>query len=243
MMPDTHPLACLTCGYDLTGIESPRCPECGRSFTDQDRPSMARLRAILDRGDAIPWKYLGVWLLVAMVYAAGAEFMRGNDDMPALIIGAIVLPIACFGSFALGSVVLLGCERPKRLAAQDAWRRELWVLHFPWLVIAPVSVVFLASFFALKAAGLDLVATIWVGLTVLVVWLVCSLAAPFVFMRRARRRLAGTGADARLIRLRLWIAALIVLGGAMFLGLGGGMLARYGAAKMAGYVDPAPDGI
>jgi hypothetical protein len=139
--------------------------------------------------------------------------------------------------------VLIGCERPKRLAAQDAWRRELWVLHFPWLVIAPVSVVFLASSFALKAAGLDLVATVWVGVGVLALWLACSLAAPFVFMRRVRRRLAATGADARLIRLRLWIAALIVLGGAMFVGLGGGMLARYGAAKMAGYADPAPDGI
>jgi hypothetical protein len=28
-MPAPAQLACLTCGYDLSGIESPQCPECG----------------------------------------------------------------------------------------------------------------------------------------------------------------------------------------------------------------------
>jgi len=153
-----------------------------------------------------------------------------------------MLSIVSFGSFALGSVALLGLERPKRLAAQHAWRSELWLLHIPWLFMAPAAALLLAAIYAFMAAGLGLESTLWALGVVALVWLPCCLSAPFVFMRRVRRRLRETGADRRMIRLRLLVAALVVLGFAMFMGFGGGLLARYGAATMAGYGDPPPDG-
>ncbi|MGP1309688.1 MAG: hypothetical protein ACTS27_05770 [Phycisphaerales bacterium] len=235
-------LACLTCGYDVAGLEKPVCPECGRAFTDVDTPAMVRLRRILDRGDAFPRKHVLGWAAVIAVYALGAEIMNVEGHMPALVLSAILLSIACFGSLALGSVAVLGCERPRRLAAQDAWRRELWALHLPWLILAPASIVLLAVSIAFMAAGLGLEATLWAGAPILAAWLLCTLAAPFLFLRRVRRRLAAVDADARLIRLRLLIAALCVLVFTAFIGFGGGLVARYGAATMAGYGDPPPDG-
>src|SRR5439155_13935145 len=41
---EAHGLYCPECGYDLRGIESPRCPECGQSI---DRATLAESR--------IPW--------------------------------------------------------------------------------------------------------------------------------------------------------------------------------------------
>jgi hypothetical protein len=233
-MPAPAQLACLTCGYDLSGIETPRCPECGCAFTDQDRAPMERLSAILTNGDAIPWKQIGLWAIVVVVYSLGAWIMNGDAGFPALLLAVPLLAVACYSSLALGSVVLLGCERPKRLAAQDAWRRELWVLHLPWLVIAPGTVVLLGLAFMIRATdGYD-EDTLVYGAIALFCWLPCSLVTPFFFMRRAERRLDASGANTPTIRVRMWLAALLVLGGAVLLGFGGGLLARHGAAHFAG---------
>ena len=41
-------LNCYRCGYDLTGLPQPRCPECGLEFAWDD----PRLRAVFHRGIA-----------------------------------------------------------------------------------------------------------------------------------------------------------------------------------------------
>jgi hypothetical protein len=92
----------------------------------------------------------------------------------------------------------------------------------------------LAIAFAIKAAGRYEEDTLVVGVVGLLVWLPCSIGAFFVFLARARRRLASLGANTREARVRLWLAALLVLSGALFLGFGGGLLARYGASQIAG---------
>jgi hypothetical protein len=231
-MTDPAPLSCLSCGYDVSSIQTPRCPECGGALAEQDRASMARLRTLLDKGDSVPWRQIGAWTLVMLVYVVGAAYMNG--ELFTMIPATVLLTIAIAGSLALGNVAFLGLERHRRLAAIDAWRRGLWMLHLPWLVIAPLSVVMLAIAFALKAAGRYEEDTLVVGVVGLLVWLPCSIAAFFVFLTRARRRLDSLGANTREARVRLRLAALLVLSGAMFLGFGGGLLARYGASQIAG---------
>lgn len=233
-MPSSVPLACLTCGYDLSGIEAGRCPECGRDFTGNDGPSMARLGAILREGDRIPRKQVIGWAGVVAVYAVGAGIMNGDAGFPALLLAGALLTIACVGSFALGSVVLIGCDRPRRLAAQDAWRRELWVLHLPWLVIAPGAVILLGVAFLLAATGGFMEDTLSLGGMALLCWIPCSFATPLMFMRRVRQRLDACRSNTPGLGFRLWIGALVVMVGAMALGFGGGLLARHGASEMAG---------
>lgn len=226
------PFSCLSCGYDVTSIQTPRCPECGAALAEQDRAAMTRLHTLLDAGDCIPWRQLGVWTLILLVYVVGAAYMNG--ELFTMLPATVLLTIAIAGSLALGNVAFLGLDRHRRLAAIDAWRRGLWMLHLPWLVIAPLSAVMLAIAFALKAAGRYEEDTLVVGVVGLLVWIPCSIAAYFVFLARARRRLASLGANTREARVRLWLAALLVLSGALFLGLGGGLLARYGASQIAG---------
>jgi hypothetical protein len=227
------PLACLSCGYDVSSIQTPRCPECGGALAEQDRASMARLRTLLDAGDAVPWRHVIAWALVIVIYSAGAAVMNGNVGFHAHFSAAVLLSIACYGSLAFGNVAFLGLDRPRRLAAIDAWRRELWLLHVPWLLIALAAPIILAVALALKAAGRYEEDTLVAGGVGLLVWLPCSIAAFIVFLARARRRLASLGANTREARVRLWLAALLVLSGALFLGFGGGLLARYGAARFA----------
>ncbi len=234
MMPGPLPTACLTCGYDLSGIEAGRCPECGRDFTQNDGPSMARLGAILREGDRIPRKQVIAWAIVVAVYAVGAGIMNGDAGFPALLLAAALLTVACVGSFALGSVVLIGCDRPRRLAAQDAWRRELWLLHMPWLMIAPASLVMLAVAFVLKATGGTMEDTVIVGAIGLAIWLPCSIVAATMFGRRMTHRLVACGSNTPSIGVRMRLAALVVCSGAVVLGFGGGLLARHGASEMAG---------
>lgn len=233
---------CLTCGYDISTSPLSPCPECGRVHAEGEQPQMAESAAIFAQGDRIPRRHVVAWLLVVFIYAVGAEFMKDTDEMPALIIAPILLGLVCAGSFAAGSVALLGLFLPTRLAAQHAWRRELWALHLPWLLMAPASVVLLVGTFLLGKAGQPFEVTLWFSGAVGAVWLLCSLATPFYFMRRVRRRLQAAGADARSVRFRLWLAALAVLPVAMFMGLGGGLLARYGSATMGGYPDPPSNG-
>jgi hypothetical protein len=231
-MTSSVPLACLSCGYDVSSIQTPRCPECGGALAEQDRASMTRLRALLETGDSVPWRQIGAWTLVMLVYVVGAAYMNG--ELFTMIPATLLLTVAIAGSLALGNVAFLGLDRHHRLAAIDAWRRGLWMLHLPWLVIAPLAAVMLAVAFALKAAGRYEEDTLVVGVVGLLVWLPCSIAALFVFLARARRRLDSLGANTREARVRLWLAALLVLSGALFLGFGGGLLARYGAAQIAG---------
>ena len=231
-MSEAQTLSCLSCGYDVTSIETPRCPECGAALAEQDRASMTRLRALLDKGDTVPWRQLGVWTLTMLVYVVGAAYMNG--ELFTMLPTTVLLTTAIVGSLALGNVAFRGLDRHLRLAAIDAWRRGLWMLHLPWLVIAPLSAVMLAIAFALKAAGRCEEDTFVVGVVGLLVWLPCSIAAYFVFLARARRHLASLGANTRETRVRLWLAALLVLSGALFLGFGGGLLARYGASQIAG---------
>lgn len=232
-MNSPAPLSCLSCGYDVTSIETPHCPECGATLADQDRASMSRLRELLDAGDFVPWKHAIAWALVIVIYSAGAAVMNGNVGFHAHFAAAVLLSIACFGSLAFGNVAFLGLDRHRRLAAIDAWRRELWLLHVPWLLIALAAPLILVTAVALKAAGRYEEDTLIAGAIGLAVWLPCSIAAYLVFLTRARRRLASLGANTREARVRLWLAALLVLSGALVLGLGGGLLARYGAARFA----------
>src|SRR5436190_24191775 len=40
--PTRKPPICIGCGYQLTGLEEPRCPECGMGFNPDDPSTYSR---------------------------------------------------------------------------------------------------------------------------------------------------------------------------------------------------------
>jgi hypothetical protein len=73
---------CVTCGYDLTGLDSPRCPECGNSFhapvtNPQNRPpARSRSAAKLTRRRAVS----ALLILLAMLIVAGSAVIMNRPD-------------------------------------------------------------------------------------------------------------------------------------------------------------------
>lgn len=57
---------CLGCGYNLAGLATPRCPECGRVFTQDDPATFAAAR--LSSG----WGHVGAGLAALIMVVLGA---------------------------------------------------------------------------------------------------------------------------------------------------------------------------
>ena len=116
--PDEPPPVCLTCGYDLRGSTSGRCPECGQSFTSTQwkRESSEIKTKTADVDEALKWVALA-WKVVA----AGAALEVLGFIVMAGSCGSWLLRIA--GAFCGLAAFFLGVNifRTRQL---PEWARE-----------------------------------------------------------------------------------------------------------------------
>lgn len=103
--------ACPSCGYDLTGLKSERCPECHREVADLDR----LVEAATGEGRAEPEGQrsrtkatLGIGALIAITSAIAFALARGDDDTgPAFIAWVAMLMLAWCFLFIAGATAWL----------------------------------------------------------------------------------------------------------------------------------------
>ena len=101
-VPENPPLHCLQCGYNLTGLVSRRCPECGTHFKVRSLPRPATIEE-QDRtaihSDRIAFR--GGILLLIVGTVAPMVFLDGSGgssvSLRFLMVGcsAIILTTAC----------------------------------------------------------------------------------------------------------------------------------------------------
>lgn len=146
-MPEpTHPddlrLYCPNCGYNVTGLSTQRCPECGKEF-DLDKlrePSPAE-RAWLQFGaKGIVWVLLAPGLCVAGYIALNLSgALLGDETLGMLLfLGLILLslPVAFIGSFNRGRWIA------RRMARRDPGDPATPVTVLMTLVYGSVSFLF-----------------------------------------------------------------------------------------------------
>lgn len=232
MPPDITPAGylCPACGYAAGGLRGYVCPECAHPVTDE---AIVAWRARLEMAAA--WRalmlgHIGFGALIAVVYGAGARLLLDTD--------AALLALACCAALYGGSIVLgLGCAAlmapAHRLAAAATWLRELWLLHLPWLVVAPAAVIALVVAALERFLGLgDGQLTIVLAIFGLAAWATVLFVAPVVWASRM-----SDGAHRAALRLgpvagAFACAGLVVLVAAAALGLAGGGAAVMGALEL-----------
>ena len=99
--PDFQPL-CLVCGYDMRGLHSGRCPECGNSFVYREweravRDAKADIAQVEDFFRWVSWAWKLVVFGIALFLTTlipGAPLWRVFARVAALISGAIAFLLA-----------------------------------------------------------------------------------------------------------------------------------------------------
>ena len=114
------PPICLDCGYDLTGLPSNRCPECGNIFVRGEVKQQARymrnqLRQLRNCNELLRFGwYLGLSAAGAMVVLG---FLGGLVDPGFRSVGGLFGLLGGFPTIALGLQVM-------RIMKLPAWARE-----------------------------------------------------------------------------------------------------------------------
>jgi len=112
------PLFCLACGYDLRGMASGRCPECGHAFVLNDwRREVAAVQSRMrDLDEALRWIPVG-WKVVTVGVALRLfGFAPGVTGMGDLLIRGATF-VCGFVGFFLGANIW-------RIRTLPAWARD-----------------------------------------------------------------------------------------------------------------------
>lgn len=126
-----HPpgTTCPLCDYDLVGVASKVCPECGLELTADNLGDAERMARFSNSGPGAFIAATTAPFLVAFV--AGLAWSPLAD----LILIAVAL------TYAAGAMGLLGVRRGWRVRVYLLWLRVAWSLHLPWLTTAAALVV------------------------------------------------------------------------------------------------------
>lgn len=112
---------CPVCDYDLVGVASKVCPECGLELTADNLGDAERMTRFSNSGPGVFIAATTAPFLFAFV--AGLAWSPLAD----LILIAVAL------TYAAGALGLLGVRRGWRVRIYLLWLRLAWSLHMPWL--------------------------------------------------------------------------------------------------------------
>ena len=123
MVPDDKswnlplPPTCRQCGYNLTGLTSLRCPECGTSFKwNEVRIRTRRILGDMERMETVQRDVRQAWYLIGAGWAAGLL-----GALPAIVRMKGLLEVAALVLAFLSLVIALQISRYWRI---PAWARE-----------------------------------------------------------------------------------------------------------------------
>ncbi|MBZ0173623.1 MAG: hypothetical protein K8E66_14670 [Phycisphaerales bacterium] len=217
------------------------CPECGRVVSDSD---ITRWRERERRTAAYDeQRSLLLWAVILLAYAAGgAWFGLAAEDVGLLVAllgpGAALFVTIMFG---VGCGVVFGrfANEHDRRAATVLWLGRVWILHLPWLAIAPCAMVALVVAAFERVKGGDALAVESVASTGFVIWIFSSLLAfvvwAAVFNRESHKCCVRYSALQVLILAGSVLAMMAIN---MMIGMLGGVLAMEGAIGMMGLEQP-----
>lgn len=117
-------LLCPGCGYNLNGLGSNACPECGRWFSEYDLQLVSQLRRRLVWRSCLHTAVLSI----ALITAVGAFAMLSAAIAAWFALGAIALNIAAGSLSTLTLLPVHGVPRPLIWLANMSW------LHLPWMI-------------------------------------------------------------------------------------------------------------
>lgn len=114
------PPFCSTCGYDLTGCPSPRCPECGDPFVAKEwrRRAGEVVEDIKEINEANRAALLGMRIGMAALTLSAIQFTLLRD-MPGLRVGVGWLALT------MGTISLFLGLGPLRVNKLPSWAKEL----------------------------------------------------------------------------------------------------------------------
>ncbi len=135
----TRDLACPGCGYNLRGLATPRCPECGRAISPADLVPLG-FHAARDRslfGTASLIGFAGVATQAAGIIA-GVSIGRAPELVTGLVCPAttgLLLALVALGGIGPAARPTLGRERPlagagvlQALLAALSWALAILIL-------------------------------------------------------------------------------------------------------------------
>lgn len=181
---------CVKCGYDLTGLKTPRCPECGK-VNLRSRSSVADE---ITRAE-MRWAYLKPAIITAIclpIALVGIAFATGSAMAIPVFLGVYAVMLAVtFAVYFVCSVVWLGFDEPLSLvfvrlsavnAITDVARAILFSLPVFWinqLLLGFVLVVAMMSIMEMETEDAAIVSVlIWgtrMGLGMVVMWYIVQL--------------------------------------------------------------------
>ena len=128
--PDPTGMYCLSCGYDLAGLESPTCPECGRVFDSSNSATFLQRRC----PPSIPLRWMvGIVGALAIALPSWSMIDKGTPLPGILILG--VLPGLVALPTTIGGLAVRTRSTP-RLALVAAFAPStLFLLSFTSLAI------------------------------------------------------------------------------------------------------------
>lgn len=137
---------CIKCAYDLTGVKSARCPECGTLNTDASRKALVSQR---ERTDNIRAEYTKPLYMLAggLVVSTAVALLSGDSLVPTLITFSLHFAIsAVIGTvaFFLACLIWIGFDAPFHLTALRLLGIAA-VCEAVWQITVRIPIPFVAS--------------------------------------------------------------------------------------------------